>query len=83
MDEHDRKQMEYVMHGLRDKFYIPFSKKTVDDLLEKTGTDKNTAKFYGKFSNDPDNIRISMRTSEYTYEQFVNSDWKTFEDLAK
>lgn len=32
MDEHGRKQMEYVMQGFRQRFYIPFSKKTVDDL---------------------------------------------------
>lgn len=38
--ENGREKAEYHLGSLRHKYYIPFSKKTIDGILEKTGTDK-------------------------------------------
>ena len=38
--ENGREKAEYHLDSLRRKYYIPFSKKTIDGILEKTGTDK-------------------------------------------
>ncbi|MGI0021984.1 MAG: hypothetical protein ACRD9Q_03885, partial [Nitrososphaeraceae archaeon] len=86
-DENGRQHAEYHMSGLRYKFYIPFTMKAVDDILEKTGTDKDTVIYYGKFGGTAGSSTANMlpgyRCNEYTYEQFVNTDWKDFEELSK
>jgi hypothetical protein len=63
-------------------FYIPFTKKTVDDLLEKTGTDRNNIKYYGNFARGPNVTTVSFRNGDYSYEQFVNTDWEYFQELS-
>jgi hypothetical protein len=81
-DENGRQHAEYRMSGLRYKYYIPFSKKTVDDHLEKTGSDKNTILWYGRITH-PGTTKERFRCNEYSYEQFVGTEWEDFEELAK
>jgi hypothetical protein len=58
-DENGREKAEYHLGSLRHKYYIPFSKKTVDGILEKTGTDKNRVIYYGRFTGGP-NAKIPI-----------------------
>ena len=69
------------MQGSTHKYYIAFTKKAVDDILEKTNTGKNAVKYYGKFGITPGSS--AFRNGEYTYEQFVNTEWEDFEVLAR
>jgi hypothetical protein len=73
---------DYILTGIRHKYYIPFTKKAVDDILEKTNTDKDTVKYYGRFGLVP-NSGFAFRNGEYTYDQFVNTTWEEFEALAR
>ena len=80
-DEDGRQHAEFRMQGSTHKYYIAFTKKAVDDILEKTNTDKNAVKYYGKFGITPGSS--AFRNGEYTYEQFVNTEWEDFEVLAR
>ena len=82
-DENGSIKAEFRMHGTRHRYYIPFSKKAVDDLLEKTGTEKSTVKYYGKFANGHNSVTEVFRNGSFTYEQFVNTDFEDFEELAR
>ena len=51
-DKNGRQTAQYVFNKLRNKFYIPFSKSTVDSLLKKTNSDKDAIKYYGFIPSD-------------------------------
>ena len=57
------------MSGKREKYYVPFSKKTVDDIIARSdNTDKdNGINFTFKGP--------TFRNDQFSYEQFVNSDY--------
>lgn len=80
VDKNGKQTAQKEFNGTRFRYYIPFSKKAVDDILERTGTDKKTIKYYGKFG-DPDSLYRSERNSDFTYEQFVSTEWDDFEEL--
>jgi len=65
----------------RDRHYIPFSKKAVDEILAKLGTDPSEILWYGKFRNSANGP--GFRCANFTYEQLVKSEWEDFEDLAR
>jgi len=67
--ENGREKAEYHLGSLRYKYYIPFSKKTIDGILEKTGTDKNRIIYYGNFTGGPNANIPTFRTNGLTYEQ--------------
>ena len=81
----------YYIKGMpRDVYFIPFTKTTVDKILNSEHpfgadsiniTDKDKILYYGKFS---DVLGIpSFRCMDYTYEQFTNTpEWKRFLELA-
>ncbi len=83
-------QKSLYVKGLPKTVYtIPFSKKAVDDILKNehpfgpdsiNSTDKSKIVFYGKFDHELG--MQSFRCGDYTYEQFVVPEWKTFLDLA-
>lgn len=59
--------------GERKTYYIPYSKKTVDEIISKSvGTDRDTIIFVVK--ND------TFRNGQFTYSQFISN---TFEGLLK
>ena len=63
-------------------YYIPFSKKTVDDIIAKSAhSDKHTIKFTIKFASEdcPWGPRPPTR-NQFSYEQFTNWKW---EDIYK
>jgi hypothetical protein len=72
----------------RTVFNIPFSKKAVDSILfnehpfgpdSLNVTDKARVLFYGKVEGTG---LSPFRCAGYTYEQFVNTDWNEFVELA-
>lgn len=79
----------YVKGVPREVYTIPFSKAAVDKILQSQhpfGPDSinitDTAKviYVGKISNV---LGVStFRCADYSYEQFVVPEWKTFVDLA-
>jgi hypothetical protein len=66
------------------KYYIPFKgKRTVDDIIKKHGNEnrKDEILWYCKF--DGSNMGTSFRNNQYTYDQFVNSDFLHLEYLGR
>ena len=70
-------------------YTIPFSKKAVDEALESkhpfgpdsiNTTDKDSVIYYGKFNKILG--MESFRCGDYTYEQFIEPEWKDFLALA-
>lgn len=60
----------------RLRYYIPFSKKAVDDIISTSdNTDKNNIKFCFKGSQ--------FRNDDFTYEQFVNSPYELMEEMLR
>lgn len=83
------RQMDYVRGMPKTVYTIPFSKKAVDDILNNKhpfGADSenitniDSVKFYGKFDNTTESS--SFRCGNFTYEQFVTPEWRTFFELA-
>lgn len=70
---YDREQLiGYKRVGQQEVFYIPFSKKAVDEIIEKSMINKHKIKFLVKTQK--------QRNDEYSYEQFVNS---TFDECVE
>ncbi|MGI8720562.1 MAG: hypothetical protein ACR2KF_08580 [Nitrososphaeraceae archaeon] len=82
VDKNGRQHAKYILTGLRHKYYIPFTKVAVDDLLKQTNTDKDSVKWYGKFGLVP-NTGMTFRCGDFSYEQFVNTSWEEFTALSK
>ena len=68
---------------------IPFTKKIVDKILNDPNpfgadsqniTDINSVTFYGKF--DGERGIQSMRTGDYSYEQFIPPEWNRFPRIS-
>ena len=81
-DKNGRQTTQYVFSKLRNEFYIPFSKKAVDDLLKKSNSDKDAIKYYGFIPSDQYSTSTKFKCDGYTYEQFL-LPWTEFEALAK
>ena len=59
---------------MNKRYYSPFSKKAIDDIIATSNnTDKNNIKFV--FKND------IHRCDQYTYEQFVISEWNLLGEI--
>ena len=87
--ETGRVEAYYVKGMPRDVYSIPFTKTTVDKILNSEHpfgadsiniTDKDKILYYGKF-NDVLGIP-SFRCMDYTYSQFTCPEFKTFLELA-
>lgn len=72
---------EYVQGKSRTRYYIPFSKKAVDEIIKKVGTDKDAISYMGIIPNSFKGV--GFRCGNYTYDQFVSTTWEEFEDLAR
>jgi hypothetical protein len=75
--------LEYVRKGQREAYYIPFSKKTVDDIIAGSmGSNLQTIKYIVKFApeDSPDGQRRSDSRGQFSYEQLAT--W-AFDDLYK
>jgi len=80
----------YVKDVPRLIYSIPFSKTNVDKIINNKhpfGSDSisitgiASVVFYGKFENKGDTI--GFRCAGYTYDQFANTSWQSFEALAR
>jgi hypothetical protein len=69
--------MELDVGKAQTIYYLPFSKKLVDDIIAKSAhSDKYTIKFTIKFASEdcPWGNRMATR-DQFTYEQFANWKW--------
>jgi len=72
---YDRERLiGYNRSGQHEAFYIPFSKKAVDDIIAKSTINKGKIQFVVKFQD-------GRRNNQYTYDQFVNSSFEQCKEM--
>jgi hypothetical protein len=73
---------KYRRKGQHEAYYIPFSKKIVDEIILKHNTNPELVNFTVKFSaqDSPDGLRWGETRQQFSYDKFAN--W-TFDDLRK
>jgi hypothetical protein len=77
LDERTGEHVDNVFAGTRESYYIPFSKKNVDEIIANSAhSDKDSIKFYIKFGmeDSPDSFQVSTRNL-FSYDKFVNWSW--------
>ena len=82
LDARTGEAIHYARSGQRESYYIPFSKKTVDQIIAGPAHSKESIKFIVKFASE-DSPAGQMRAAtrgQFSYDQFAN--W-TFSDLYK
>lgn len=83
LDERTGEHVDNVFAGTRTCFYIPFSKKNVEEIIANSAhSDKDSIKFYVKFGmeDSPDSFQMSTRNL-FTYDKFVNWDWERLREF--
>jgi len=71
----------YKRGRARNRYYIPFSKKAVDDILKTHDTDPSEILWYGMIGNSVNGP--GFRCGVFSYKQLTDSSWEDFEDLAR
>ena len=77
LDERTGEHVDNVFNGTREVYYIPWSKKNVDEIIANSAhTDKYAIKYIIKFGleDSPEGITMSSRNL-FSYDQFVNWSW--------
>ena len=83
LDERTGEHIEDKLTGARESYYIPFSKKNVDEIIANSAhTDKFGIKYIIKFGLDdsPDGLTMSSR-NQFTYDMFVNWSWEKLQEF--
>jgi hypothetical protein len=83
LDERTGEYVDNVFAGTRESYYLPFSKKNVDEIIaNSTKTDKDSIKFIVKFGmeDSPDSFQMSTR-NQFTYDKFVNWSWEKLREF--
>ena len=78
LDERTGEHIDNAFAGTRESYYIPFSKKNVDEIIQNSAhSDKDSIKFYVKFGmeDSPDSFQVSTR-NVFSYDKFVNWSWE-------
>ena len=78
LDERTGEHVDNVFAGTRESYYIPFSKKNVDDRIANSAhTHKFGIKYIIKFGTEdgPDGFTMSTR-NQFSYDMFVNWSWE-------
>jgi hypothetical protein len=78
LDERTGEHIDNAFAGVRDSYYIPFTKKNVDEIIANSAhSDKDSIKFYIKFGmeDSPDSSQVSTRNI-FSYDEFVNWSWE-------
>jgi hypothetical protein len=81
LDERTGEHIDNVFAGTRESYYIPFSKKNVDEIIANSAhTDKSGIRFIVKFaaedSTSGDNMVMTMSMrNQFNYEMFANWSW--------
>lgn len=82
-DNRRRTQAGYVLAGSHLVYEIPFSKKAVDEILQRYDIDKDSSEVkYYFFKGDGSTTLHSDRTTDYTYKQFTESTYDEMYQLA-
>ena len=82
LDERSGEFIGNVYTGIRDRYYIPWSKKNVDEIIANSAhSTKESIKFIIKFGveDGPDGFSMTTR-NQFSYDQFVNWDWQRLKD---
>lgn len=77
LDERTGEHVDNVFAGTRESYYIPFTKKNVDEIIANSAhSDKDSIKFIIKFGmeDSPDSFQVSTR-NVFSYDKFVNWSW--------
>ena len=80
LDEKSGEHVDNAFAGTRERYYIPFSKKNVDEIIANSAhSDKDGIRYVVKFGieDSPDGLVMSTR-GQFRYEMFAN--W-SFEKL--
>ena len=77
LDERTGEHIDNVFAGTRTTYYIPFTKKNLDEIIENSAhTDKFGIKYTVKFGmeDSPDGFTMSTR-NQFSYDMFTNWSW--------
>ena len=83
LDNRTGKHIDNAFAGTRESYYIPFSKKNVDEIISSSAhSDKDSIKFIIKFGmeDSPDSFQMSTR-NQFTYDKFVNWSWERLKEF--
>lgn len=76
IDDQTGEITEYEFDKFRDRFYIPWNKKTIDDIIAKSAkSDKTTIIYTMKFSSHDYPTGGAELRNNFTYEQFTEWKW--------
>ena len=73
LDERTGEHIENVFAGTRQTYYIPFSKKNVDEIISNsTKTDKYSIKYTVKFGHeDATDVAAQSTRNQFSYDMFL------------
>lgn len=73
LDERTGEHIENVFAGTRERYYIPFSKKNVDDIIAKSvHTTRQSIHFIVKFAAEDSTEAMAMSTrNHFSYDMFL------------
>ena len=78
LDERTGEHVDNVFAGTRESYYIPFSKKNIDEIIANSAySTKESIRFIIKFGmeDSPDGFQMTTR-NQFSYEQFANWSWE-------
>jgi hypothetical protein len=73
LDERTGEHIEPVFAGTRERYYIPFSKTKVDEIIKNSVlTDKSNIRFIVKFGQEDSTDSLQMSTrNQFSYDMFL------------
>ena len=76
LDERTGEHIANIYTGTRESYYIPFSKKNVDEIIEKSAhTDKHSIRFVVKWGHeDSTDFMVQSMRNQFSYDMFL-WDW--------
>ena len=83
LDEKTGDHVDNVFSGTRESYYIPFTKKNVDEIIANSAhSDKDSIKFIIKFGmeDSPDSFQMSTHNI-FSYDKFVNWSWERLREF--
>jgi hypothetical protein len=73
LDEQTGEHIENILAGTRDRYYIPFSKTKVDEIIKQSAySNKHNIRFVVKFATEDSIEELNMATRQnFNYDYFV------------
>ncbi len=83
LDERTGEHIDNVFGGTRESYYIPWSKKNVDEIIASSAhSTKESIKLIIKFGMEDGPEGFSMTTrNQFSYEQFATLPWEKVKEL--